>query len=58
MEQDIIEYIKKMFSSSRPAWSPELEGVLIFDTDNNVWVGSDNVGWIEFKSLEEKWNKD
>ena len=52
METEIAGYIKKMFSTPRPEWTPELEGLLIYDTDADIWVAADNIGWIEFKELE------
>lgn len=46
--EDVMEYLKNMFGSSRPEWTPELEGLLIYDTDAEKWAGADNIGWIEF----------
>lgn len=52
MENEIAGYIKKMFSVSRPEWTPELEGLLIYDTDAGAWFAADNIGWIELTELE------
>jgi len=52
MEQVIVDYIKNMFSTTRPEWSPEYEGVLLYDKDNHIWIGGDSVGWVEFEEEE------
>jgi len=49
MENDLKEYIRKMFESTRPEWNSSYEGVLLYDIDNNVWIGGDNIGWVEIK---------
>lgn len=48
METEIKDYIKIMFEGGRPEWDASYEGVLLYDTVNNVWIGGDNIGWIEF----------
>jgi hypothetical protein len=51
MEQVIVDYIKNMFSTPRPEWSSAYEGVILYDTDNHIWIAGDAFGWIE---LEEE----
>jgi len=38
MEDVIIDYIKRMFSCSRPTWSSEYEGLLFYDIDNHLTI--------------------
>lgn len=52
MEQEVITYIKNMFATSRPEWSSEYEGVILYDIDNNIWIAGDSIGWIEL--IEEE----
>jgi len=46
MEQDLQEYIKVMFKSARPEWNPSYEGVILYDMENHVWIGGDDIGWV------------
>lgn len=48
-----MEYIKNMFGSIRPEWNPSYEGIIIYDIENNVLIGGDNIGWVEIISLGE-----
>ena len=49
MEDVLKDYIKHMFSSVLPEWTPNHEGVLLYDTQNQIWVGGDSIGWVEIK---------
>lgn len=51
MEDVIINYIKDMFGSNRPTWTSEYEGVLMYDKEAHVWIGADDIGWVEIKIL-------
>ena len=49
MEEVIKDYIKNMFSTILPDWDPSYEGVLLYDIQNNTWVGGDSIGWVIIK---------
>jgi len=42
-----------MFGSIRPEWDSSYEGVLLYDIENHVLIGGDDMGWVEIISLEE-----
>ncbi len=49
METELRDYIKNMFKSTRPEWDSSYEGVILYDSENHVWVGGDSTGWVEIK---------
>lgn len=51
MEDEVMDYIKRMFGTQRPEWLAEHEGLLLYDTVNHVWLGGDNIGWVEISEL-------
>lgn len=46
MEDVLKDYIKTMFATTLPEWNINYEGVLLYDKDNNTWVGGDSLGWV------------
>jgi hypothetical protein len=49
MEDVIKDYIKRMFVTVLPEWTPNYEGVLLYDIQNHTWVGGDSIGWVVIK---------
>ena len=49
MEDVIKDYIKRMFVTVLPEWTPNYEGILLYDIQNHTWIGGDSIGWVVIK---------